>query len=147
MQTVDIYIDTSIKGPKRRHGTYMYIIAMQTDKGTADVGNMDSVSDTTENHITLLALEAALKRIKKPCYLIIHLECSYVAAVLRNGWYKAWQENGWKTNRKTDVQDVEKWRAILKSLNEHAFEVRLKEPHTYREWMSRTLSEKENENV
>lgn len=134
MQVVDI---------KRRHGTYLYIIAMETGKGTADVGNMESVQDTTENHLTLLALEAAIKRITKPCHIILHLECPYVAAVLKNGWYKQWQSNGWKTNKKKEICDVENWRRILEFLNAHDFSVRLKEPHTYREWMRRTLSEKE----
>lgn len=147
MQTVDIYIDTSIKGPKRREGSFLYIVAMNTSAGTADLGNMDTIPDTTENHLTLSALEAALKRITKACRLIIHLECAYVAGALQNKWYEQWRQQGWMTAKGKSVCDVEKWQSIQYLLNAHEFEVRLKEPHTYREWMQRTLKEKERENV
>lgn len=141
MQTIDIYIDTSLKGPKRRNGSYLYIIATQTNAGPADAGNMGSLQDTTENQATLTALEAALKRIKKPCRLILHLECRYVAGALENGWYKQWRQQAWMTAKGRPVCDAEKWRTIEYLLNAHDFEVRLKEPHSYREWMQRTLRE------
>lgn len=146
MQTVDIYIDTSIKGPKRRDGSYLYIIAMQTSAGPADVGKMDSLEDTTEHQATLTALEAALKRIAKPCRLILHLECQYVAGALLNGWYKQWRQQAWMTQKGKPVCDAEKWQSIEYLLNAHDFEVRLKKPHSYRDWMRRTLSEKEGGN-
>ena len=143
MRTVDIYIDTSIKGPKRRSGSYLYIIAMDTSAGTADIGNMASLEDTTENQAVLTALEAALKRITKPCRLIIHLECPYVAGALKNKWYEQWRQQAWMTKKGKPVSDTEKWQSIQYLLNAHDFEVRLKEPHTYRDWMQRTLCEKE----
>lgn len=146
MQVVDVYIDTSIKGPKRRHGTYLYIIATQTSKGPADVWWMEPVPDTTENQLALRALEAALKRITKPCHVMIHLECPYVAGALENRLYTRWRDNGWITARNKPVCDVAIWQSIEYLLNAHDFEVRLKQPHTYREWMQRTLSEKESGN-
>ena len=81
MQTVDIYIDTSIKGPRRRDGTCWYIIAYKAANGeTADTGSKIHAKDTTENQLTLIGLETALKRLKAPCQLILHLECNHVAA-------------------------------------------------------------------
>ena len=139
--TVDIYIDTSIKGPKRRDGTCLYIIAVQTAAGVADAGNMEQMEDTTESSLTLAALEKALERITKPCELVIHLECDYVAAALQNRWFEQWREHGWMTAKGKEVSDAEKWRHIEYLLNAHGFEVRLKEPHSYREWMQRTLKE------
>lgn len=144
MQTVDIYIDTSVKGPKRRDGSYIHVVAMQTSKGPADVWWWEPLKQTTENQATLLALEAALKRLTKPCNLIIHLECTYVASALKNGWYIKWRHQGWMTEKNKLVCDSEIWQSIEYLLNTHEFQVRLKEPHTYREWMQRKLNERES---
>ncbi len=143
MKTVDIYIDTSIKGPKRRDGWYIYIIAIDTAAGTADAGNTVKAENATENQATLFALEAALKRIKKSCHLVLHLENNYVAAALTNRWYEQWRHAGWMTAKNKPVCDVATWQSIQYLLNTHEFEVILKQPHTYREWMQRKLKEKE----
>lgn len=147
MKTVDIYIDTSIKGPRRCDGWYLYIVAMETGAGTADMGDTGKVEDTTENQLTLFALETALKRLTKPCYLVLHLENNYVAGALKNNWPNQWKYNGWMTQKNKPVSDIEKWQSILSLLNAHEFRVCLKEPHTYREWMQRKLKEKEKNNV
>ena len=140
---VNIYIDTGIKGPKRRKGSYLYIVAIQTAKGTADIGNMVTVEDTTENQATLKALETALGRIHKPCDLTIYLECNYIAGVLQNGWIDEWKKNDWKTVKNEPVKDAEIWRRIEELLVIHDYEIRLKEPHEYREWMQRELKKGE----
>ena len=143
MKTVDIYVDASIKGPRRRDGWWTYIIAFQTGSGTADAGDTGKAENTTENQATILGLEAALKRINTSCHLVLHLECEYVARVLINGWLEQWPYNGWMTAKNKPVSDCENWQSIRSLLSGHDFEVRLKEPHTYREWMQRKLKEKE----
>lgn len=146
MRVVDIYIDTSIKGPKRRDGTVMYILAYRAANGkTADTGDRINREDTTENQLTILGLEAALKRLNTPCRLVLHLECPYVAAVLENRWYEQWRYNGWMTAKNEPVRDTGTWQSIEYLLNAHEFEVRLKGSHTYRQWMQRTLKAQEGE--
>ena len=145
MQTVEIYIDTSIKGPRRRDGKCWYIIAYKAANGeTADTGNKIHARDTTENQLTLIGLETALKRLKAPCQLILHLECNYVAAVLNNGWLEEWRYHGWMTKRGVPVADVEKWQSIQYLLNAHRFQVVLQGEHSYRDWMRRELAKTED---
>lgn len=145
MQTVEIYIDTSIKGPRRRDGKCWYIIAYKAANGeTADTGNKIHARDTTENQLTLIGLETALKRLKAPCQLILHLECNHVAAVLNNGWLEEWRYNNWMTRKGTPVADAEKWQSIQYLLNAHEFMVVLKEEHSYRAWMKRELAKTED---
>ena len=139
MRTVDIYIDTSIKGPRRRDGACLYILAFQSNGKTADRGRQIRHEKTTENQLTLLGLEAALRHLKEPCHLILHLECTYVASALQNRWFDEWRHNGWMNAKNKVVSDADTWQAIEYLLNAHAFEVVLKQPHTYREWMRREL--------
>lgn len=141
MKTVDIYIDTDIKGPRRRDGACLYILAFEAGNGrTADLGRRLRRADTTENQLTLLGLEAALGRLTEPCRLVLHLECIYVASALENRWFAAWRYNGWMSAKNEPVRDADKWQSIESLLNAHEFEVRLREPHTYREWMRRELA-------
>lgn len=143
MQAVDIYIDTSIKGPKRRHGSYIYKIATTRDGRLYDVGGMEILEDTTENSSTVLALEAALKRIRCPCHLTIWLNCPYAASVLKNRWFDRWAESGWTNSKDEPVRDVACWQNIRDRLTEHEYEVRLKEHHQFSDWMGWMLKEKE----
>lgn len=140
MKTVHIYIDTSIKGPRRRDGVVQYILAFEASNGkTADMGDKIKKEDTTENQLTLLGLEAALKRLNTACRLVLHLENTHVAAVLKNKWYEQWKYNGWMSKKNEPICDAETWESIQYLLNAHEFEVVLKQEHTYRDWMRREL--------
>lgn len=140
MRAVDIYVDTSIRGPRRGDGSCMYILSF-TDGGgrTADAGGRIRRTDTTENQLALLALEAALGRLREPCALELHLECAYLAAALENRWYDRWRRDGWMNAKNAPVRDAETWRSIRCLLNAHEFRVLLGQPHPYREWMGREL--------
>lgn len=142
MQAVDIYIDTSIKGPKRRHGSYIYKIATTQSGRLYDVGSMEVMEDTTENSLTVCALEAALRRINRPCHLTIWLNCPYVASVLNNRWFDRWAVNGWINARGEPICDAACWQDIRDLLTGHEYEVRLKEHHQFSDWMSWTLAGK-----
>lgn len=144
MRTVNIYIDTSIKGPRRRAGAYMYILQVQTAAGSADAGDAEYLQDTTDNQATLKALEKALGRMRQPSHLVIWIENTYVAAALRNKWYLTWADSQWMTAKKEPVADAETWRRIQYLLNEHDFDVRLKEAHEYRAWMASELKKMES---
>lgn len=144
MRTVNIYIDTSIKGPRRRAGAYMYILQVQTAAGSADAGDAEMLEDTTEAQATLTALEKALGRMRQQSNLVIWMDCNYVAAALKNRWYLGWSQKDWKTAKNEPVKDHEKWRRIQYLLNAHDFDVRLKEAHEYRAWMASELKKMES---
>lgn len=136
---VNLHIDTSIKGPKRRDGDYLYILSFRTQAGTADTGNRKHLEETTENQAAALALEEALKRLRVPCSLTIYLECPYVASVLSNKWYEKWRYNDWMSAKGKPICDAAIWRSIQSLLNAHDIQVLLKKPHEYREWMQHEL--------
>lgn len=139
---VNLYIDTSPKGPRRGKRTYLYILAVQTAKGTADVGNRAEVEDATESQATLRALNEALGRMKCPARITIWLECEYVAGAILQGWPETWKKQGWTTSKRNPVKDAELWQSVLGKMGIHEIEVRIKEHHEYREWMRRELEKR-----
>lgn len=124
----------------------MYLLESPEKKGnTRDNRNrMEFLEDSTENRLTLYALEGALKRMIRPSTLYLHIPCNYVAAALQNGWAKEWEKNDWKTRKGEPVKDVEKWQSILDLLNVHTFEVVWGKQHIYSDWMKRTMKGEKN---
>lgn len=143
MKQVDIYLETSIRGPRRASGSYMYIIAVKTSKGTADCGNDGHMEDTTWNRATLEALKEALGRLNSPCEITIWTDCKYVASALSNKWFESWMKNGWKTAKRQNVSDSETWQQVIELLSLHSFRVMFNEKHEYKEWMIKELERKD----
>lgn len=140
MKEVSVYVDTSIKGPRRRDGMCLYILSFQAANGkVADMGRRIMRKDTTENQLTLLGLEGALKHLKVPCALCLYLECAYVATAISEKWYEKWRYGGWMNAKNKPVRDAEIWQSIEYLLNAHEVEVRLKQENPYRGWMWREL--------
>lgn len=117
----------------------MYIMAVDTAAGTADLGRTIDRENSTENQLTIAALEEALRRIREPCELEIYIECHYIAATLQAHRQDEWYENGWITARGAEVKDAEIWKSIRAQLLRHSYEVFERQPHTYREWMRSQL--------
>lgn len=140
MKTVNLYIASSIRGPARRDGQYMYILETDTAKGVATLTAKKALSGTTENQATIYALCSALSRLREPCHLEIYTDCVYLATAMTQGWLMDWKYAGWQNKRGRPVKDAEKWQEISYFLDVHDFHVHLKEFHTYKTWMNREIN-------
>lgn len=142
---VNLYIKVSLKGPKRKSGAYQYLLNTETSKGPHEVTELKGVEEeTTAHHLTLLALEEALGRMKKPSELHIYLEDPYVCNVFRRGWIEEWKQNGWVNARNKPVVDAELWQSIVNLLDEHLYDFHVGEEHEYTEWMQWMMDRKED---
>ena len=142
---VNLYIKVSLKGPKRKSGAYQYLLNAETSKGPHEVTELRVVEEeTTVHHLTLLAFNAALGRMKKPSELHIYLEDSYVRNVFERGWLEEWKKNGWLNARNKPVVDAELWQSIVNLLDEHLYDFHVGEEHEYTEWMQWMMERKED---
>ena len=133
---VNLYIKVSLKGPKRKSGAYQYLLNAETSKGPQPRGAKKNIEETTAHHLTFLALEEALGRMRKPSEIHIYLDEPYVCNVFRRGWIEEWKQNGWVNARNKPVVDAELWRNIAKLLDEHLYDFHVGEEHEYTEWMN-----------
>lgn len=126
---------------------------MQTPKGTVTRNGTVILEDTTENQLTLTAMDEALGRIRRPVSLTIWTDCDFVAAALRQGWPEKWKEADWKNAKGKPVADAEKWQSVLVRISVHEVSVNLNEKNEYAGWMKRELlkvapvQQKEEKNV
>ena len=76
--------------------------------------------NTTNNRMEMTALLRAFEALKKDDQTIfVFSDSSYLMDCFRKGWYKGWQKNGWKTAKKTPVENQDLWQALLPYLEKH----------------------------
>ncbi|MBR1701917.1 MAG: hypothetical protein IJ716_08175 [Lachnospiraceae bacterium] len=136
-RSVNIYIATSITGPRRGRGAYMYLLECFRSNGeTVTRQQAMELEGTTENELAVSALEAALGRLTTECYLTIYTDCEYIFRTIDTGLLKRWEQQEWKNAKGEPVKYVEKWSHIQYLLNAQDFHLKLKEHHGYKRWMA-----------
>lgn len=115
----------------------MYLMRTKKNNGADHERCFVSESeDATESRLVLLALGDALPRLRYACSVTVYTESTYIASALKNHWLEAWERNGWKNARDTEVQDSILWSRIYQLLEETGHELAA-EPgsHEYAHWM------------
>jgi ribonuclease HI len=148
MRHVNIYTETTFKGLKTQNGVIGYVLELITNKEPITLDSTEILHDIKPNRAELAAIIKALKRMNEKCELTIFTESSYVANAFNSGWMAAWKENGYKTARGKDVANREEWEQLDELLTGHIYEFRLREEHSYRNWLKEHVNKvKEYENV
>ncbi|MGN1383400.1 MAG: ribonuclease HI [Eubacterium sp.] len=76
--------------------------------------------DTTNNRMELMAVIQAFSALKRTGLDVeMFSDSSYVMNCFRNGWYKNWEKNGWKTSQKKPVENQELWKQLLALVRQH----------------------------
>ena len=140
MKEVHIYLYSTVKSCRGGNGAYTYILETNTSKGNATISKTEIVENVTAHKSILLALAAALKRIRQTSYLVIYTDSNYLASNVRNNLSK-WKKNGWKTAKGEPVKHLEEWQEIDRLIRSHSFEFVVDSKHSYYQWM-KTESEK-----
>ena len=66
---------------------------------------------TTNNQMELTAVIEALKAIRRPCQIVLHLDSSYVKDGITS-WIHNWKKHGWLTAAKKPVKNAELWQEL-----------------------------------
>ena len=73
---------------------------------------------TTNNKMELTAAIEALSTIKKPHYVDLYTDSTY----LKQGitvWLEKWRSNNWKTSKKKPVKNLDLWLLLEKLIKKH----------------------------
>lgn len=136
MDSVHIYTYTDIRGPRKRTGYYCYLLEKLTEKGPKTLRKTEKVeTPETENRVQLLAVTAALRRMRRNCEIVIHTHSEHVAAGFTNGWVGKWAENGWKNGKGEPVANRAEWEEMAELLNAHEFSFQVGK-HNYSSYMA-----------
>lgn len=73
---------------------------------------------TTNNRMELTAVIEALRALKRPCDVVLHVDSTYVMQGM-SSWIVGWKRNGWRTASKQPVKNAELWRALDDEVSRH----------------------------
>lgn len=121
---VDIYIETSVKGPARRRAAGMYLLQFITDSG--DAVTRDGIiyrEQTTENALVLELVAEAFSRLTRACSVRVNTECAHVLNAMHNHWLPQWRKNGWVNAKGKPVANAGLWKAAAGLMDRHLVEV------------------------
>lgn len=132
MFKVDIYVETSIKGPGTRKGWYAAVIEYRMKNGgihkRVDFG---SGENPTYHKSVLLGLTESLKRLNTSSFVTIHTDSHYIAGCIERGSLDNWRKNGFMSARKKEIKNREEWELVDRLLKGHKVSFCLAEEHKY----------------
>ena len=137
---VNIYIETSRRGPSKGPGKYMYLMEYIRKNGEPfTIGDTECFESTFENELTLKAMIAAAKRLTKPCVIRFYTTCNHVLSTTHNSWHIQWQKNGWKRSDGRPVKNAQLWEELVTVLAPHTVTY-TKDEHSYKRWMREEMN-------
>ena len=118
MKTVNIYTDGACSGNQNEENTGGWGCVLEY--GGHEKELFGGEENTTNNRMELFALISALQALKVTGLNInIYSDSSYLVNCFKNRWYDSWQKNGWKTSKKTPVENRELWEQLISLLAPH----------------------------
>lgn len=120
MFEVNIYLETSMKGPGTRKGWYAAVIECTKKDGSVHKREDFEKEDALTYHKSvLLALLKSLKRLNTSSILIIHTDSVYLINNIERGNLKKWSENDFLKSKGEPIKNREEWQQINKLLKGH----------------------------
>lgn len=133
MYRIDIYLesDTWYMGKRKRKAGYFITYTLKNGQDY-DVLKV-LTAEGTYNHCLLVALNAALARVTKPCEIHIHSANLYILDAMEKH-LPVWEENEFRNRKGDPVKDRDQWKQIGSAIKGHMI---VAEPglHEYSKWM------------
>ena len=137
---LNLYIESQVKKGK---GSCIYVLEYL--KNGEPVTLVDSaVYEGDKAKLALMAMIAALLRVKTPSKIKIFSSCTVIRGAFKNKWLDKWQDNGWKTNKGGQVAHAGLWKYIAQISKDHDLIAAADDDmNTYKSWMLNQLNKKE----
>lgn len=136
MFEVNIYLETSLKGPGTRKGWYAAVVEYHTKKyGIQTREIFVQESEITYNKSALLAFIESLKILNAKCNLTIHTDSVYLSSSFQNGNLKRWKENGFLNVKGEPIKNQSEWRLASELADKHEVAFACEKKNAYTIWM------------
>lgn len=143
LENVNIYIETTLQGPAKRNGHYMYLLEVEKDGKTYTKDGIGYMEAATENQLALTAIAEAAKRLTKPCSVRVVTRCDHVLNVTGNFWLQQWMKHDWHNAAGKPVKNKELWQQVVEAFSGHIVSYTCRPRHPHEEKMFKALQEAE----
>ena len=144
---VNIYIETSFKGPSARRAAGAWLVEYISSTGRPVTrGGVLYADKMTENELALRLIQKAFAILTKTCCVTVFTECGHVLRTMNNHWLAQWRKNGWFNAKGHPVKNAELWNQCARLLDNHMTEW-TDADHEYRQnmqWRLKKELEKEH---
>ena len=103
MKLVDIYTDGACKGNPGPGG---WGVLLRSKGVVKEIFGGELA--TTNNRMEMMAVIEALRVLKQPCHVRLHVDSQYVLRGMTE-WLAGWKARGWRTASKQEVKNVDLW--------------------------------------
>lgn len=110
---VKIYTDGACSGNPGAGGWWAILVYGDKEKELSG-----GEKETTNNRMELMAVIAALEKLKEPCKVDVYSDSNYVLKGISE-WLPDWKKRGWKTADKKPVKNVEYWQRLEQAASNH----------------------------
>lgn len=133
MQHVNIYVESTLRGPRHTSGVYEFImeVHMQPGQDPVTLTKHTELEDSTENTSYVQAAAEAVNRLKSKCEVTFYTPSKFFNMAL-NEYLPRWKNNGYLSARGDLIANAAEWQAIAQKTAAVRAEDR---HHTYQQCM------------
>ncbi len=106
MNAIEIFTDGACKGNPGPGGWGALLRSAQAQKEL-----FGGARETTNNRMEMTAVIEALRALKRPCKVVLHVDSQYVLKGMTE-WLPGWKARNWKTASKAPVKNVDLWQQL-----------------------------------
>ncbi len=117
MTTIDIYTDGACKGNPGPGGWGVLLRSPDAQKQL-----FGGALETTNNRMEMQAVIEAIKALKRPCKINLHVDSQYVLKGMTE-WLPGWKARGWRTASKEPVKNADLWQELDALVNKGPHEI------------------------
>lgn len=112
MKTIYIYTDGGCSGNQHETNVGGYGAILQYGENKKELKG--GAKNTTNNIMEMSAVIEALKLVTdKDINIEVYSDSAYVVECFKKKWYVNWEKNGWKTSKKTPVENKALWEELI----------------------------------
>ncbi len=120
---VNIYIETSFKGPATRRAAGAWIVEYISSTGKPVTrGGILYAEKTTENELALRLVIKAFSILTKTCCAVVFTGCGHILRTMQNHWPVQWEKNGWVNAKGKQVRNAGTWKRCIRLTEQHMTE-------------------------
>ena len=117
---VQIYTETTIKGPAIKAGKYAAIVEYKKQSG--EIEKREVVNEekwTTFHRTSLLAVLAGMNMLIKRCEVTVYTADALLVGMVREGNIEKWKRAEWKRGQDKEVKNKDLWQQLDEALKKH----------------------------
>jgi ribonuclease HI len=111
LDSVTIYTDGAVSGngTAGSYGGWAAVLLVGTDERELSGAERGA----TNQQMELRAAIEGLRALPRPSHVTLYCDSSYVVNCFRRGWWRRWQENGWRNAARQAVANRALWEELL----------------------------------